>query len=126
MHSQSLLNILSLASCKRIQYICHGFTLSIINSTFLFVVAVEDAIKAYLKVSLSAEAARSLTSNLAMAELFGKIQHNLGKIVLCWMGENVDWEVRELVEGLVFSRTLGRHTTALCTEQGICCFSVEL
>ena len=81
---------------------------------------VEGAIKGYLAVALTEDAAKALTANLGMAEMFGHIQPNLGKVVLYWMGENADWELRELVEGLVFSRSLGRHTTALCTaDQGM-------
>ena len=79
---------------------------------------VEEAIKAYLLVSLTEEIANSLCGHLGMAEVSGRLQPNLGKVVLCWVGSSGDWEVRELVEGLVFTRTLGRHTTALCSAHG--------
>ena len=91
-----------------------------LSKIFFNSAVVEGAIKGYLAVTLTEDAAKALTAKLGMAEMFGHIQPNLGKVVLYWMGENADWELRELVEGLVFSRSLGRHTTALCAaDQGM-------
>ena len=79
----------------------------------------EEAIKIYLTVSLSEEATRSVTQHLGVAEVFGRVQPNLGSVVLYWMGEcGGAVQVRELVEALVYTQSLGRHTTALCIEQG--------
>ena len=83
--------------------------------------AMEEAIKIFLSISLSESQARALLRNLKLTDggsLSGKLQNNLGKIVLYWMGGVTQWEGRELVEALVITEGLGRHTVALCSQQG--------
>ena len=84
-----------------------------------YFLAVEEALKTFLEVSLTLEQARSLTVNLRLSgTVSARIGNNLGKIVLAWMGASVGWEVRELVETLVCTKGLGRYTNTLCTNQG--------
>ena len=81
---------------------------------------VEEALKTFLGVSLSEEQSQSLAKNLGIAPgERRKMQNNLGTIVLLWMGGSGIWEVGELVEALVCTKSLGRHTTLLCSEQGM-------
>ncbi len=74
----------------------------------------------FLSVELSEAQMQSLLRNLPLpaSSLASKVQGNLGKIVLYWMGGVSQWELRELVEGLVSSEGLGRYTSALCFDQG--------
>lgn len=79
----------------------------------------EEAVKVFLTVSLTEFQTKSLLHSLKLTDsLSGKVQNNLGKIVLFWMGGVSQWEMRELVEGLVVTEGLGRHTSALCIEIG--------
>ena len=81
---------------------------------------VEEALKTFLGVSLSEEQSQSLAKNLGIPPgERRKMQNNLGTIVLLWMGGSGIWEVGELVEALVCTKSLGRHTTLLCSEQGM-------
>lgn len=86
-----------------------------------FFLVVEEALKTFLSISLSEDQLQSLAGNLGLsAAARVQVQRNLGKIVLYWMGNSGSWEVGELVEALVCTESLGRHTTVLCNEQGMC------
>lgn len=95
------------------------------NFTTLFL-DLEEAMKQFLTVPLSKEKAASLLANLGLAfEGCGRVQNNLGTVILFWMGRSgsgggggAGWEVGALVDGLVSTESLGKYTTALCSEQG--------
>jgi hypothetical protein len=81
---------------------------------------VDKALTTFLSVSLTEEQSQSLAKNLGLSHgEMRRLQPNLGKIVLCWMGSGGGgWEVGELVEALVCTKSIGRYTTELCVESG--------